>query len=338
MEWQEIVEKIETEFNKKTVLVIGDLMVDEYVTGVVTRISPEAPVPVFNYGENRLEAGGASNVAHNLRTLGCKVLIAGTAAEDRHGEWLREHLNKSGIETEAIYAEEKRPTTVKTRYATKGQQLIRVDNEDVEKIKKETRKNILDYLRSKSDQVDGVVLSDYKKGVLSDSEFVKKIITFCKENDIKIAIDSKSRNIEAFENADFVKPNNLELQDAVGIRITDDESLNKAGEKYLRKSRAKNLIVTRGAQGISLFRNNEYRKDFPARAVQVYDVTGAGDTVISTVMLASLSNIELSDAIRLANVAAGIVISKVGTVAASTEELIEMIQGNERENRNREGA
>lgn len=316
---------ITNEFCKKNVLVIGDLMVDEYITGRVNRIPPEAPVPVLNYKERTLEAGGASNVAHNIYGLGATVSISGTADEDEAGMWLRKHFNNMGIHTEGIIAQRGKPTTIKTRYATKGQQLLRVDNEDISEITEETQNSILDFLNSNIKNLDVVVLSDYKKGVLNNGKFVQDIIKICNRNNVLVTIDSKSRNIAAFKGVDFVKPNNLELEEAVGIKIEDDESLNQAGRIYLNKSQAKALIVTRGSKGISVFLPEKNRKDYPAKDVQVYDVCGAGDTVISTISLALASGIDLGDSVGLANLAAGVVISKVGTVAISSEELLRSI-------------
>lgn len=319
---QKYADKIIKEFCKKKVLVIGDLMVDEYVSGKVKRISPEAPVPVLDFKERSLEAGGACNVAHNIYSLGAKVSIAGTADEDEAGLWLRQHFNKMGINTDAIIAQEGKPTTIKTRYATKGQQLLRVDKEDDTEISENTQNKLLDFLNRNIQYLDAVVLSDYKKGVLNNESFVQNLISICNRNNVLITIDSKSRNIAAFKGVDFVKPNNLELEEAVGIKIEDDESLNQAGYTYLNESQAKALVVTRGSKGISVFLPKEERMDYPAKDVQVYDVCGAGDTVISTISLALASGMEMGEAVRLANLAAGVVISKVGTVAVTISELM----------------
>ena len=319
-------EKVRNEFSKKNIIVIGDLMVDEYILGKVTRISPEAPVPVLNFRERRLEAGGASNVAHNIRTLGASVAVMGTAADDEAGRWLREHLAESGIHTDGILAEAERPTTLKTRFATKGQQLIRVDSEDSRCISEETQERLLRVLQDRIGGYDAVVLSDYRKGVLNGGGFVRKIISLCNGAGVPVAADSKSRDIGVFAGMDFVKPNNLELEEAVGIKIEDDDDLERAGRSYLERSGAKALVVTRGARGISVFIPGSERRDFASRAVQVFDVTGAGDTVISTVVLGVASGLDLYDSVRLANLAAGIVVSKVGTAAVTRDELLERIR------------
>ena len=189
----------------------------------------------------------------------------------------------------------------------------------------ETKTFMKSYIEKKIQMVDGIILSDYRKGVLEDSSFVERIIRLAKLRDIPVAVDSKSRNISVFKDADFVKPNNLELENAVGIHISDEETLDIAGERYLKESEACALVVTRGANGISLFRKNEKRLDFPAKCVQVYDVTGAGDTVISTILLCMICGIDICQAVKLANIAAGVVIAKVGTAAVSCNELVEAI-------------
>lgn len=316
---------IREKFTKLNVMVIGDVMVDEYVTGRVSRISPEAPIPVLNYKEMNRIAGGASNVAHNIVSLGSTVYMVGVVGNDAAGEWIKGHLEQRGINAEGLVIEEERPTTVKRRFATKSQQLLRVDIEKSNPVTADTENEIIATLEGLIQNLDAVVLSDYRKGVLSSPEFVRRIIRICNDNNVIITIDSKSSNIEAFENATFVKPNNLELEQAVNIKIEDDATLNEAGMCYLTRSGAKALMVTRGANGISVFRKNEERKDYPSKAIQVYDVTGAGDTVISTVTVGIASGMDLEDAIILGNLAASVVISKVGTVPILAEELVEKV-------------
>lgn len=322
---EKMISTILKEFKKKRILVIGDLMVDEYITGKVSRISPEAPVPVLNYEKKSMEAGGASNVANNVQALGGMVYVSGIAAQDDAGRWLRYHLKGEGIETTGIFEEKNRPTIVKKRYTTKNQQLLRMDLEITGDISIEVQQKIIDYICSHVEEFDAVILSDYRKAVLTEKEFVTKIIRICNQNGIFVSIDSKSKNIEAFEGADFVKPNDRELEKASGIRITDEESLNEAGRIYLSKSKAKRLIVTRGAEGISIFLPDKKRMDFPTMATQVFDVTGAGDTVISTITMGMISGLDIEEAVILANLAASVVIGKAGTASIFQEELIERI-------------
>ncbi len=312
-------------FPEKKVMVIGDLIVDEYVTGSVRRISPEAPVPVLYYQETDRKAGGASNVAHNLHTLGCRVCLAGVAGEDGAGRWLRRYMEAMSVETRDIIPESGRNTIVKTRVATKGQQLLRIDREKTGSIGEQTKQGLLAALQSRVPELDAVILSDYQKGVLDDAALTADVIRICKEHRILVAVDSKSHRIGAFRGADFVKPNNLELEEAVGFRIANDADMDRAGNLYLEQSGAGCLIVTRGHRGISVFRPGVRRMDFPAIPAQVYDVTGAGDTVISTIVLGLASGLLLEEAVRLANVAAAIVIGKVGTAAVTGKELIEKV-------------
>jgi len=320
-----LVRAVQTGFAKQRILVLGDLMVDEYILGKVGRISPEAPVPVLNYRGTERSAGGASNVALNMHAMGGKLSMAGVAGLDDSGIWLREFLSAAAIDTEGIVAEDNRMTTVKTRFATKGQQLLRVDREDSRPIKERTQAQILDHITRHISKWDAVVLSDYCKGVFENPDFVRRIIRICNDNHVIVTIDSKSRHIDAFENADFVKPNNLELENAVNIEISDLESLDRAGKVYLERSRAKSIIVTRGAEGISIFERGSRRRDYASKAVQVFDVTGAGDTVISTVTLGLASGLSLDDAVVLANIAAGVVIGKRGTAVVTKEELLERL-------------
>ena len=176
---------------------------------------------------------------------------------------------------------------------------------------------------------DAVILSDYKKGIFNSADFVREIIALCNERGAIVGIDSKSHDIQAFKNADFVKPNNLELEEAVGIKIEDEKSLNDAGRVYLEKSQATALVVTRGANGISVFLPGKERQDFASRAVQVFDVTGAGDTVTSTIVLGMTSGLSLCESVQLANLAASVVISKLGTAAVTQKELVKRIRDEE---------
>ncbi len=323
-------------FHKKRILVLGDLMVDEYILGKVGRISPEAPVPILNYKGTQRSAGGASNVALNMHAMGGKLAIAGVAGLDDSGIWLREFLKNASIDTEGIFVDGDRLTTVKIRFATKAQQLLRVDKEDSSPIHENVCAKIFEYIASHITEWDAIVLSDYCKGVLEDATFVKKIIHLCNTNHVIVTVDSKSRHIDAFENADFVKPNNLELENAVNIQIGDLDSLDRAGKAYLERSKAKRIIVTRGSEGISVFEHNSNRRDYASKAVQVFDVTGAGDTVISTVTLGLASGLTIDEAVILANVAAGIVIGKRGTAVVTRDELMEKL--NEKKDYNFGGA
>ncbi|MDE6983595.1 MAG: bifunctional hydroxymethylpyrimidine kinase/phosphomethylpyrimidine kinase, partial [Lachnospiraceae bacterium] len=200
------------------------------------------------------------------------------------------------------------------------------DREDNSPAQEGTQAKILDYIARHIGAWDAVVLSDYCKGVFDNPDFVRAIIRVCNENHVLVTVDSKSRSIEAFQHADFVKPNNLELENAVNVKILDAMSLDQAGWAYLERSGAKRIIVTRGAEGISIFERGSGRRDYASKAVQVFDVTGAGDTVISAVTLGLASGLSIDDAVVLANIAAGVVIGKRGTAAVSRDELLRKLE------------
>lgn len=309
------------EFPRKRILVIGDLMVDEYIIGSVSRISPEAPVAVLNFEEKQRRAGGAANVAVNVRALGASVIACGIASKDDCGIWLRENLESNGIITDGILGEEGRATAVKTRFMTRGQQLLRVDSEKDDCILACSQDSLLDFVRKRLQGLDAVILSDYRKGLLSDPDFIASLISLCKDSGVLVTVDSKSRNMGKFKGADIIKPNKKELEDATGIKIRDDDSLSRAGFLYLEQSGAGDLVVTRGENGISLFSSEHGRVDFASQALQVFDVTGAGDTVISVITLGMCSGLSIQDSIRLANLAAGIVVGKAGTASVTAGEL-----------------
>ncbi len=312
-------------FPRKKVLVIGDLMVDEYVTGSVSRISPEAPVAILNFEEKKRRSGGAANVAVNLRSFGASVITCGIAGKDACGTWLRENLENYGIITDGIFAEEGRPTAVKTRFTTKGQQLLRVDEERDDCILPRSQDALLGFVRNHLHDLDAVILSDYRKGVFSNLDFIASLIASCKDAGMLVTVDSKSRNMRKFKGANIIKPNKKELEDATGIKAKDEASLSRAGFLYLEQSETEKLVVTKGENGISLFTKEHGREDFASHALQVFDVTGAGDTVISTVTLGVCSELSIQESIRLANLSAGIVVGKVGTASVTAGELADRI-------------
>ena len=325
-----LIDVIEHGFKNKKVLVIGDLMVDRYISGKVRKISPEAPVPVLDFDNKRYVAGGASNVVSNLLGLGLDVTITGVIAEDEPGNWLIEELRKRGANTDYIICESRRPTTMKTRYTTKGYQLLRVDHEDTTDISEETKQKIYRCCLDNIDSFDAVIFSDYLKGVLKDKEFVSKLIEICNSNKTYVAVDSKTLEIDTYAGADILTPNVDEVSNAVGRKIETNEDLDRAAKDYLNGSGAKSLIITRGEKGISVYEKSEKRKDFPAKDVEVFDVSGAGDTVLSTITAGVVSGLSIDDSVRLANYAASVVITKRGTAAITGKELLKSL--NEEQN------
>lgn len=321
----EVKKIILNQFNKMNMLVIGDIILDEYIYGTVERISPEGPIPILNYKKRELIAGGAANVANNLRQLGSNVTIVGVIGDDTHGTELKERLQSAEIDVSGLVVDKERPTTVKTRFGTKHHQLLRMDNEIAQPISSDKEDKLFEFISTHIEKYNGIVISDYRKGVISNNEFMRKIIGLCKEKEIPIGIDSKATDITIFAGASFIKPNNLELERAVGMKITDNETLDEAGRIYLERSKAEALVLTRGEKGISVFIQGKPRRDFKTFAKQVFDVTGAGDTVISTAILALVAGLTLYDATFLGNHAAGICISKYGTATVTQKELVESL-------------
>lgn len=325
MKIKEYTDAISQSFCNKQVLVIGDLMVDRYINGKVRKISPEAPVPVLDYKEKRYVAGGASNVVNNLIGLGAKASVAGVVSDDDAGRWLVNNLSSGGASVDGIFFDNSRPTTMKTRYTTKGYQLLRVDREITEEISKEAQDSIYKYCEEVIGKTDAVILSDYLKGVLKDKDFISRIVALCEANNVFVAVDTKTLNIEFYKNVDMLTPNIDEMANAVGMNVETEEDINKAGNRYLEDSMAKMLVLTRGDKGISVFSKGESRRDFPAKDVEVFDVSGAGDTVLSTITMGIISGLNIDDSVKVANYAAGVVITKRGTAAITSKELIKTL-------------
>ena len=307
-------------FKKATVLVLGDLVMDHFIWGKVRRISPEAPVPVVEVNSESLMLGGAANVVNNIHSLGGKVLVCGVVGKDDMGKNLMRELRLKGITSDGVIVEENRPTSVKTRVIAHGQQVVRFDREKKDKIHLDTMKGIMDYLREKIRFVDAIVISDYAKGVISE-ELVEEVISLAKKKGKPVAVDPKVSHFDYYKYATIVTPNNDEASQASGVDIESDSSLLRAGEVLLNKLGSDAVLITRGEHGMSLFENNGGITHIPTVAQEVYDVSGAGDTVIGTVALAIASGASFKEAAVISNFAAGIVVGKVGTATVTPEEL-----------------
>ncbi len=311
--------KILNAFKKKKVLVIGDLILDRYIWGRVNRISPEAPVPVVEVTDEIFHLGGASNVANNIVSLGGHATIVGVAGgEDRGGEILRKMLEERGIKHDGVYWS-RRPTTVKTRVIAHSQQIVRFDREDRNRVEGKVLKNLLNYLRYELQQHDAVIISDYRKGTIS-SELVREVVKQAKPADIFVAVDPKVGHFHCYKHVSLITPNISEASQASGIEIRDEDSLLNAGRTLLRKISCNAVLITRGEHGMSLFRKDKV-VHIPTVAKNVYDVTGAGDTVIATFTLAYAAGSDMEEAAVIANHAAGIVVEEVGTAVATSDQL-----------------
>jgi len=317
---QRVVGIVERGFHGRRVLVVGDLMLDRYLWGAVERISPEAPVPVVRLDHKTHVAGGAANVAVNLRGLGCAVSLAGVVGSDEDGRQLLEVVQNSGIDTAAILAIPHRPTICKTRILGGRQQMLRVDVEKAGEFSSELQSMLVAKIEGQISGCSAIILSDYGKGLLSDS-VCQSIIRRGRELSIPTFVDPKGLHYEKYAGCDVISPNRMELAAATSTNYGELELLLQKGEVLRQHLGIRHLLVTLGELGITLIESGSVQR-FPALAREVFDVSGAGDTVIATASAAIAAGLPLHEAIRLANVAAGIVVGKLGTVPISRDELL----------------
>ncbi len=305
----------------KWVLVIGDLMLDRYLIGDVQRISPEAPVPVVLLKEQNDRAGGAANVAANLANLGITTRIAGCVGEDAEATTLLALINHLGIKSEAVIQSSERPTIAKTRVMSSHQQIVRIDQESQAALS-EAENSELHILitRAIHDQPAIVILSDYAKGVLSEST-CRFIIETCHQAKIPVLVDPKGHDYTKYKGATALTPNKKETAEACGVRMDDNKALLTAAKKLKKSLGLDFLAVTRGEEGITLL-EQDTDHHIAATAKQVFDVSGAGDTVIATLAAGLIHGLSAQEALSLANTAAGIVVGKVGTVPIQLDELL----------------
>ena len=325
-----------SKFPDARIMVIGDLMVDEYIWGNVSRISPEAPVPVVSVTSESLRLGGAGNVVNNIHTLGGKVLLTGVVGNDEMGRKVIHDLRKMGLETKGIIVEPERVTTVKTRIIAQHQQVVRYDREITRPIQPENIQQILSLLEGEMHELDAVLVSDYGKGVICEP--LMERVRFLTQRAGKIlAVDPKVKNFPFFREVSIITPNHYEAAQAAGRWILSEEDLLAVGRSLLLRLHAKSVLITRGEKGMTLFQDNGEVTHIPTMAKEVYDVTGAGDTVISVLTLAMASGATAKEAAILSNIAAGIVVGEVGTATIKTLELEDAVRNGIRERHQRTG-
>jgi len=321
--------KILEKFGDRSILVIGDLILDHYIWGNVCRISPEAPVPVVQVTTESFMLGGAANVAHNIVSMGGKAAVIGISGRDMAGKTLIDMLTEKGVNCNGVFFEN-RPTTVKTRVIAHNQQVVRFDREDSKYVGGRILKGVVDYIKSVSAHYDAVILSDYKKGMVS-RELIKGILRNSKagragsRRGMFVAVDPKIGHFDLYKGVSLITPNVMEASSGSSVEIRDEKTLLQAGRALMRKLGCAAVLVTRGEQGMSLFQRGGVTH-IPTVARKVYDVTGAGDTVISAFTLAHASGASMEEAAVLANHAAGVVVGEVGTAVASPEQIIESFQ------------
>lgn len=313
-------EKFLTRMKGKKVLVIGDLMIDQYIWGDVSRVSPEAPVPVVGVSQETLRLGGAANVVNNVISLGGAVEICGIAGDDQMGRWLVREFEKKSVGARGVILEGDRPTTIKTRIIAHNQQVVRFDREVTSPVKRDTEKIILGMITSLLPECGAIVISDYAKGVITPT-LLKKAVSAAIDAGVPIAVDPKSNHFAMYRGVTVLTPNLFEAAAGAGMVIGSIQDLEEAGNRIISNLDCPYLIITRGDQGMTLFTRGQKPQHIPAVSREVYDVTGAGDTVVATIALALAAGLTMEDSARLSNVAAGVVVGEVGTVPITRDQM-----------------
>ncbi|GAB4363272.1 MAG: D-glycero-beta-D-manno-heptose-7-phosphate kinase [Calditrichia bacterium] len=308
----------------KKIIVIGDLMVDEYLWGKVTRISPEAPVPIIGIDSEQIRFGGAANVAYNLIGLHAHPILMGVVGDDRMGEIFQAMLRENNLPSDGVIVSPDRPTTVKTRIIGNNQHIARVDKESTEPISAEMQDILYEKMVDYIDEVEAVIIQDYNKGVIVPN-LVERITNLANRHGKYITVDPKFENFLTFKEVTLFKPNTKEAEEALAIRIRNDEDFIAAGKCLLKKLECKAVLITRGSRGMALFQNDGEITFVDARARKVADVSGAGDTVIATFTYALCGGASMKEAVTMANYAAGLVCEEVGVVPVELEKLQQAI-------------
>lgn len=306
------------------ILVAGDVMVDEYVIGDVERISPESPVPVLLARDRLRKLGGAGNVVRNLVTMGAKVALFATVGLDNAGRWFKRHCEEMGIDTFWVKDDSSRPTTIKTRVVARNQQIVRIDEEHVNPIAETLEKSIAEDIKAVMPQVKAVVISDYGKGFLT-RYLLQVLLSEARNQKVPVLVDPKGMDYARYRGATYITPNIREASLASGIDISSQEKLIEAGKTLISTVEAEGIIITRGKDGITLITKRKH-EDFPVKPVEIVDVTGAGDTVISTLALATASGLSIENAITLANLAASLVVARFGAASVTLTEMMESLR------------
>jgi D-beta-D-heptose 7-phosphate kinase/D-beta-D-heptose 1-phosphate adenosyltransferase len=311
-------------FTNVPVTVIGDLILDQFIWGRVERISPEAPVPVIEITRETIHLGGAANVAANLVALGARPVLIGVIGQDQAGLTLRNELERMGMDTGGVVIDQARATTVKTRIIAHHQQVCRADRECRDAVVGAVLDQLLAAASRAIQKTVGTVISDYAKGVLM-SGFLGTVIGESRSKNKFVAVDPKVDDFTVYRGASVITPNKKEAERAAGISITSEESLIAAGRRLLERTGAEHILITRGEEGMTLVEPQRYLH-LPTAAREVFDVTGAGDTVIATLSAALGAGADVQEAAYLANHAAGVVVGRVGTASATREDILASLE------------
>jgi D-beta-D-heptose 7-phosphate kinase/D-beta-D-heptose 1-phosphate adenosyltransferase len=311
--------------SERSIIVYGDVMLDEFVWGDVTRISPEAPVPVVDIRRESVHLGGAANVLANLIALGLRSTVVGIIGNDSAGERLRAELKATGASGDTLITDESRPTTLKTRIIAHSQLVVRADRERRDPVDSETEERIIAALKKAVGKADAFLVSDYDKGAVTP-RVLAEILPLAYERGIPVLIDPKIRNFDAYRPATLVTPNHHEALRLTNLEDHEDEGLKRAAHLIRERLGCESVLITRGERGLMLLESHHEAVYVETAAREVYDVTGAGDTVIATLAAALAGGATMLEAAILANHAAGIVVGKVGTATTSAAELVHSIQ------------
>ncbi len=314
-------------FEGKRIAVVGDLMLDRYYWGSVNRISPEAPVPVVEVDEESTRLGGAANVANNIAALGGTPFLVGVVGADDGGALLRKAMESQAFPSDGLVTDPSRPTTVKTRVIAHSQHVVRIDQEVKAEIDANIHRRIVDVVTANMSSLDAVILEDYNKGVMT-RDLIHTIITLARKSGRIVTVDPKFNNFFEYRQATVFKPNRKETEEALGVRLGTQEAVEAAGRTLLERLEAESVLMTLGERGMALFERSGDVSFVPTHARHVADVSGAGDTVVSTLTIALAAGAQTKEAAALANHAGGIVCGEVGIVPIAKQELLDAVLNN----------
>lgn len=314
------------------VIVVGDTMLDEYLWCDAYRISPEAPVPICKVSKRTIVPGGAANVAHNIHTLGSSAKLFGLIGKDESGKKLKELLSQNQISTDYLTESANRPTIHKSRVIARHQHVARVDIENTEPISVTEESLLTDSLKQEIQTAQALLISDYAKGLLSAS-FLKSMIDLAKEKSIPIVIDPKGDDFNKYYGASILTPNKSEFESCIKTKVTQEDDYLVFGTKVIQDLNLQALLITRSEEGMTLITQDGKKIDIPTHALEVYDITGAGDTVIAALTIGISGGLSFEEASYFANVCAGVVVGKIGTATTTLKEVSHFIKLNLVQNR-----
>jgi len=318
--------KVVEQFKNKKILILGDVMLDKYIWGDVSRISPEAPVQIVNVTGESYVPGGAANVANNIAALSAKSFIVGVVGNDNTKKELIKELEKRNVDVNGLIVDENKRTIRKVRVFGRNQQLLRFDYEKKGYVDANTENIIFDFVSKKLDEIDAIIISDYAKGTITKN-LMEKLTSLCKEKNKIIVVDPKPKHKDFYKNATLITPNHKEAHEMTGLAEEDpsDVDIEKMGKRLLGELNS-TILITKGEKGMSLFEKDKKITSIPTFAKEVYDIVGAGDTSAATLTLALASGASFEEAAVIANHAAGITVGKIGTSTVSIEELRKSIE------------